>query len=84
MDGVGEFYDRVNGDKFIPRGNNFIRLDQMESYSGEMMDYHSTFNVDYYDPRVVEDSLRNMHEQGYNVVRVFLNGNCKKNCIGDD
>ncbi|NIS80510.1 MAG: cellulase family glycosylhydrolase [Anaerolineales bacterium] len=84
VDGNGEFYDRVTGDRFTPRGNNFIRVDQMESYSGGMMNYHSTFNVDYYDSQVVEDSLRNMHEQGYNTVRVFLNGNCKQNCIGDD
>ena len=44
VDGVGEFYDRMTGEKFIPRGNNFIRINQMESYSGEMMYYHSTFN----------------------------------------
>jgi endo-1,4-beta-mannosidase len=84
VDGNGEFYDRLTGHKFVPRGNNFIRVDQMESYSGEMMYYHSTFNLNYYDPQMVEDSLRKMHEQGYNVVRVFLNGNCKQNCIGDD
>lgn len=84
VNGNGEFYDRVNGDTFIPRGNNFIRVDQMESYSGEMMYYHSTFNLNYYDPQAVDDSLRSMHEQGYNVVRVFLNGNCKQNCIGNE
>jgi hypothetical protein len=82
-DGVGEFYDRVTGEKFIPRGNNYIRLADQQSTSGEMMFYHSTFNVGLYDPALAEESLRRMHSAGYNVVRVFLNGNCRTDCIGD-
>jgi len=82
-DGVGEFYDRVTGERFVPRGNNYVRLDEQDSYSGELMFYHSTFNVGLYDPALTEEALRRMHADGYNVVRVFLNGNCRTGCIGD-
>ena len=82
-DGVGEFYDRGTGERFVPRGNNYIRLAEQDSPSGELMFYHSTFNVGLYDPALAEETLRRMHADGYNVVRVFLNGNCRTGCIGD-
>jgi len=84
VDGVGELYDRLTGEKFVPRGNNYIRLADQQSTSGEAIFYHSTFNVGLYDPALAEEALRTMHMDGYNVVRVFLNGNCKDNCIGDN
>jgi hypothetical protein len=83
VDGKGEFYDRLNGAKFIPRGNNYIRLALQDSLSGGVITYHSTFNVGAYDPILAEESLQRMHAEGYNVVRVFLNGNCKNACIGE-
>jgi hypothetical protein len=48
-----------------------------------MMVYHSTFNVGLYDPTREEETLRRMHADGYNVVRVFIQGNCMSDCIGD-
>ena len=83
VDGVAEFYDRVTGERFVPRGNNYIRLAEQQSTSGEMMFYHSTFNVGLYDAMLAEESLRRMHADGYNVVRVFVQGNCMTGCIGD-
>ncbi len=82
VDGVGEFYNRATGEKFIPRGNNFIRVAEQRSLSGSMMVYHSTFNVGLYDLDEAEVALTRMHSEGYNVVRIFLNGNCA-DCIGD-
>ena len=83
VDGRGEFYDRATGQRFVPRGNNYIRLADQQSTSGETIYYHSTFNVGLYDPALAEEVLRRMHEDGYNIVRVFLNGSCRAGCIGD-
>ncbi len=83
MDGIGEFYDRLSGLKFIPRGNNYIRLATQQGYSGETFNYHSTFNTNLYNPAEVEAALSEMQAQGYNVVRVFIQGSCKDYCLGD-
>jgi hypothetical protein len=83
VDGSGEFYDRLSGEKFVPRGNNYIRLASQVGYSGEVFTYHSTFNTNEYDPAEVEAALSQMEEQGYNVVRVFIQGSCKEHCLGD-
>ena len=83
VDGVGEFYDRLSGARFVPRGNNYIRLARQQSLSGGMIVYHSTFNVGLYDAEQADQALRRMHAQGYNVVRVFVQGSCKTGCIGD-
>jgi len=58
-----EFFDTVTGRAFVPRGNNYIRLDPK----------HSTFSPAKYDPDRVEVALREMQRHGYNVVRVYLN-----------
>jgi hypothetical protein len=50
VEGVGEYYDRQTGEKFMPRGNNYIRLAEQHSPSGETISYHSTFNLRLYDP----------------------------------
>ena len=83
VDGVGEFYDRISGERFIPRGNNYIRVATQQGYSGESIFYHSTFNTDQYNPDEVEIALARMHAEGYNVVRVFVSGACKDYCMGD-
>jgi len=83
VNGIGEFYDRLSGEKFIPRGNNYIRLAPQQGFSGETFFYHSTFNTNLYDPVQVEEALSQMQEQGYNVVRVFMQGSCKDYCLGD-
>lgn len=76
VDGVGEFYDRVSGEKSVPRGNNYIRLAWQQHLWGEATFYHSTFNIDFYDPSRAAQALQRMRENGYNVVRVFLNHCC--------
>src|SRR5512142_1203204 len=50
VDGKGEFFDRQTGEKFSPRGNNYIRLGLQEPlFGGETFTYHSTFNVGTYE-----------------------------------
>lgn len=83
VDGIGEFYDRSSGVKFTPRGNNYIRVAVQQGYGGDMFTYHSVFNTNLYNPAEVDLALSGMESQGYNVVRVFIQGSCKDECIGD-
>ncbi len=73
---TAQFYVRGSGDKFIPRGNNYIRLAKQKSLNGVDFVYHSTFNVGLYDTLRTEQALKKMNRYGYNVVRVFLNPCC--------
>jgi hypothetical protein len=70
VNGAGEFYDRRTGARFTPRGNNYLRRP-------------STFVVGRYDSTAAEAALRTMHDEGYNVARVFLDLNCAQGCLGD-
>jgi hypothetical protein len=71
-DGVGEFFDRTTGDKFVPRGMNYVRLATQLKPDGSITFGHSLFDPGRYDSSVVQTDLGKMHEDGYNVVRVFL------------
>ena len=80
--GFAELYDRSTDNAFTPRGNNYIRLAAQVDSSGNPTFYHSTFNVGLYDPTRADTALAAMQTNGYNTVRVFLNG-CCPNSIGD-
>jgi hypothetical protein len=67
---VGEFYDRLTGEKFIPRGYNYVRLSPIYGTSGQM--WEETLAPGMYDPDLAEQALREMHADGYNVVRVVV------------
>jgi uncharacterized protein (DUF952 family) len=47
-DGTGEFYDRLSGEKFIPRGFNYVRLAPMSSTKPAL--WHATLNPGLYEP----------------------------------
>ena len=79
---VAEFYDRVSGSAFVPRGNNYIRLAWMTDTQGRYNLYHSTFYVGLYDAQRSEAALAAMQANGYNVVTVWLDGCCTGG-IGD-
>ena len=74
-DGVGEFFNRQTGELFVPRGNNYVRLDPQPRPSGETQMYHSVFDPGLYSPGEVETAFAEMAELGYNTVRVFLSQN---------
>jgi Cellulase (glycosyl hydrolase family 5) len=80
--GLGEFFDRRTGNVFTPRGNNYIRLATQERFLGGSTYYHSNFNVGLYDTPRTEAALQTMESDGYNVIRVFLNG-CCTGSLGD-
>ena len=77
-----EFNDRASGLVFLPRGNNYIRLATQVDSNGNQTFYHSTFNVGTYDAARADAALTAMRANGYNAVRVFLNG-CCANGIGN-
>ena len=77
--GGSELYDRVTGETFVARGANYIRLAQQ----GAAGLYHSTFNLGEYDGLRADQALQRMRAGGSNVVRVFLSGACRDNCVGD-
>ena len=80
--GRGEFYDKSTNARFNPRGANYIRLAPQVDWVGNAIRYHSTFNVGTYDGTAAEAMLARMSLDGFNVVRVFLNGCCEVGTIG--
>lgn len=72
IDGHGEFYDRMTGEKFVPRGANYIRLAMQQGLGGGAYLAHSTFGPGFYDPVRADAAMRKMYSDGYNVVRVFI------------
>lgn len=72
VDGVGEFYDRITGEKFVPRGMNYVRLGPQTKMDGSSTFGHSLFDPGKYDSAKVGADLQKMHADGYNVIRVFL------------
>lgn len=75
VNGTGEFYDRLTNNKFVPRGNNYIRLGSQITNSVVSQIYHSLFDPGRYDTTRVAADFKRMHADGYNVVRVFLSHN---------
>src|SRR5206468_4242259 len=77
VNGHGEFYDTSSGNTFVPRGNNYIQLhDQQTIEQNVTVLSHSTFNIGLYDAAKAEASLARMQADGYNLVRVWVNGCC--------
>lgn len=72
VDGAGQFYNRLTGEKFIPRGMNYVRLGQQTQMDGSSTFGHSLFDPGKYDEAKVSADLQKMHADGYNVIRVFL------------
>jgi hypothetical protein len=71
--GRGEFFDRATGTTFLPRGNDYVRLDLFPSVlPGDTTYYHSTFNPRRYDASGAEAALAQMQSFGYNTVKVWL------------
>jgi len=68
VDGLGEFYDKENGLKFVPRGMNYARVDHIVGGGN----WHSTFDPALYDPNKIDQAFLQMESDGYNLVRVFI------------
>jgi hypothetical protein len=68
VNGVGEFYDTLTGEKFVPRGMNYNRF--LRSVSGPIND--SVLSTLHYDPDAIEADFTAMRALGFNVVRIML------------
>lgn len=79
---IAEFFDRTTGNSFIPRGNNYVRLAALNCPNAPAA-YHSALDVGLYDPNGVDAALMLMQTNGYNVDRIWLNGWCQDNTIGN-
>lgn len=83
VNGAAEFFERRTGARFVPRGNNYVRLGRQTKEDGSMTFGHSLFDPGSYDPSRVAFDLGKMHADGYNVVRVFLSPDTMGSSIGD-
>ncbi len=68
VDGVGEFYDTLTGEKFVPRGMNYNRF--LRSENGALND--NVLSTTRYDPETVDADFAAMQALGFNVVRIML------------
>ena len=75
VNGEGEFFDRLTGEKFVPRGNNYVRLDPQMTEGGSTQIYHSVFDPEFYDQGEIIDAFDEMESLGYNSLRVFISQN---------
>jgi hypothetical protein len=74
VNGRGEFFDHATGTSFLPRGNDYVRLDFFPSViPGDTTYYHSNFNPGRYDASGAEAALTQMQSLGYNTAKVWLN-----------
>ena len=63
----GMFWDTKADCSFAPRGFNYVRLHHS----------HGTFDPTYYDPKVIDALFARLRQDGFNTVRVFINGYVK-------
>ena len=80
VDGVGEFYNRATGDRFVPRGSNYI--DFKEVIPGKLWEDY-IFGAGTYQPEKVRAEFAKLADYGYNTVRLFFD-HCYSGplCIG--
>jgi F5/8 type C domain-containing protein len=79
VNGVGEFYDKQTGQKFILRGANYVFVPQGNAHTIFLL------KAGLYDPQRTRKDFATLASLGYNTVRVFLD-QCNKGigCIGAD
>ena len=76
---TAEFFHRQTGEKFTPRGANYVFV----PYNGASVT--ELLKVGIYDPERTRRDFGDLADNGYNTVRVFLDHcNAGPGCIGDD
>src|SRR5690606_10392760 len=80
-EGQGEFYDTVTGERFVPRGVNY--LDWQVLGVGQVLPGR-LFDTALFDGRTVRQDFRRLAGRDYNTVRIFIDlCNTGPTCIGD-
>ena len=64
----GHLADSTTGARFVPRGSNYVRLAEAAYV------YQTTFEPGRYAPQTIDAALGAMRRDGYNSVRVFIDG----------
>jgi len=78
VNGSAEFFDIQSGEKFVPRGVNYVFVPQDGTYNNLLL------KVGVYDPQRTRQDFGALASLGYNTVRVFLDQcNAGPGCIGD-
>jgi len=79
VNGSAEFFDRQTGEKFTPRGVNYVFVPQADESSTPLL-----LKVGVYNPQRTRQDFDTLVLHGYNTVRVFLD-HCSAGpgCIGD-
>jgi hypothetical protein len=80
VEGTAEFYDPATGERFVPRGVNYVDFRRNEF--GQYRD--AVFATDSYDPERVRDAFSALSERGYNTVRIFFDTcGAGRHCLGN-
>lgn len=79
---IAEFYDRSTGNSFVPRGNSYVRLATLNCPNAPPAS-QSALNVGLYDPNGVDAAMTLMQTNGYNLLKLWLDGWCPNNTIGN-
>ena len=80
VEGNGEFYDLSTGERFVPRGVNYVFVPQSDGSATTLL-----LKVGVYDPELTREDFLNLASDGYNTTRVFLDHcGAGPGCIGDE
>ncbi len=82
VDGRGEFYDRLTGEKFVPRGFNYVKLREVNDPVHGPGFYDLVLSTLNFDAAETRRELRQMRGEGYNLVRIMLETCAGSGCIG--
>ena len=80
-DGKARFYHTGTGERFTPRGFNYIQL--VLSPAG-LYGESELFHPDSHDPIAIDDDFQRLASLGYNAVRVFVDLCRDARCIADE
>ncbi len=68
VSGEAEFYDRSTGERFLPRGTNYIHIVRTESNALQ----DRLLGTADFEPDVIRAHFQQLNGLGYNTVRIFI------------
>lgn len=81
--GKKAFFDTVTGVEFVPKGYNYTLVESIGTTNPNCQRRHVTFDVNKYRPDLADAFLAQMHYDGYNTVRVFIDvGDVCRQAVG--
>jgi len=77
----GRFVEKGSGRPFFPRGFNYIRLISTKKTKTPSQ-WHGNFAPSHYDAERAEAMFADLEQNGFNVVRVFIDHGCGEGIAG--